>query len=468
MSKPKTTKVGVTELLVWLAALFCGTCCSVLNKQMLLVRAENMKGEMTTFACPLFQTFAMFIGMAIGVPCHFLVKHFGISFPGYNPKDPTKTDMPMWMYFYLITPACFDLTATFLSMCGLNYVNVSIYQMLRGAAIVFVAILKQFFLNDPLNNYQWIGIFWNVVAILLVGGVAMVTPQGASGSDDAASQNDDPGLGIALILLSALVGAFQYAFEERAMKMEIAAPPLFLIGMEGFWGCVVCIFFMYPVAYLTPGNDLGSFENPWNTYYMLSHNGLLFTIFVFFFLSVFGYNLFGILVTFMLHSVWRAILDNFRPITVWASSLAIYYLISTSFGEMWTSASWIQVVGLIVLLYGTAIYNAPNAGSIKLTGQWYNCGIDLTDEYPDSDDDFMDEDTEINIQSLPSPIIHSPYLRTTPKQRSRGNSINQTPRGQARLMEMQAGRNNAAANYSALNENDQEFNALKKTMSLGL
>ena len=77
----------------------------------------------------------------------------------------------------------------------------------------------------------------------------MITPQGAgSGSDDSVSESNDPGLGIALILAAALVGAFQYAFEERAMKMEIAAPPLFLIGMEGLWGCVVCIFIMYPQA----------------------------------------------------------------------------------------------------------------------------------------------------------------------------------------------------------------------------
>jgi hypothetical protein len=168
----------------------------------------------------------------------------------------------------------------------------------------------------------------------------------------------------------------------------------------------------------------------------------------------------------MLHSVWRAILDNFRPITVWASSLGIYYFISTSFGEMWTDASWIQVGGLIVLLYGTAIYNAPNPGSLRLTGQWFNCFIDLSEEYPDADDEWednLDEDTEINIQSLPSPIIHSPYLRTTPTQRSRGNSINQTPRGVAKRMEMQA-----AGNYASVNDNDLDFGALKKTMSLGL
>lgn len=34
-----------------------------------------------------------------------------------------------------------------------------------------------------------------------------------------------------------------------------------------------------------------------------------------------------------------------------------------------------------VLLYGTAVYNAPNAGCILLEGQWWGFGIDLSDEY---------------------------------------------------------------------------------------
>ena len=52
-------------------------------------------------------------------------------------------------------------------------------------------------------------------------------------------------------------------------------------------------------------------------------------------------------------------LDNFCPIAVWASSLEIYYFASTSFGEVWTDASWTQVGGLIVFLYGADICNEP-------------------------------------------------------------------------------------------------------------
>jgi hypothetical protein len=36
---------------------------------------------------------------------------------------------------------------------------------------------------------------------------------------------------------------------------------------------------------------------------------------------------------------------------------------------------------MFVLLYGTAVYNAPNSGSVRLEGQWYVLGFDYSSEY---------------------------------------------------------------------------------------
>jgi hypothetical protein len=56
------------------------------------------------------------------------------------------------------------------------------------------------------------------------------------------------------------------------------------------------------------------------------------------------YNIFAIFVTHFLSSIWHAILDNFRPISVWTTDLLIYYVLTDGrFGEAWTSASWLQV-----------------------------------------------------------------------------------------------------------------------------
>ena len=59
----------------------------------------------------------------------------------------------------------------------------------------------------------------------------------------------------------------------------------------------------------------------------------------------------------------------------------IFYYINPLFGEVWTRYSYLQIAGMAVLLYGTAIYNAPNDGSLLLEGQWWAFGIDLSGEY---------------------------------------------------------------------------------------
>jgi hypothetical protein len=63
------------------------------------------------------------------------------------------------------------------------------------------------------------------------------------------------------------------------------------------------------------------------------------------------------------------------------TELLIFYCINSSYGESWTPYSYLQIAGLAGLLYGTAIYNAPNGGSLQLEGQWWAFGINLSREY---------------------------------------------------------------------------------------
>jgi hypothetical protein len=58
--------------------------------------------------------------------------------------------LPPSMYFFLAIPALFDLGATALCSMGLVYLDVSIYQMLRGSGIIFVAMMKHHILKETL------------------------------------------------------------------------------------------------------------------------------------------------------------------------------------------------------------------------------------------------------------------------------------------------------------------------------
>lgn len=85
-----------------------------------------------------------------------------------------------------------------------------------------------------------------------------------------------------------------------------------------------------------------------------------------FFITVAGYNVCGILVTKLGSSMWHTILDNFRPVSVWVTSLLMYYVVyheEKMGAEPWTWASWFELGGMAVLLLGSAIYQ----GKIKLS-----------------------------------------------------------------------------------------------------
>jgi multidrug transporter EmrE-like cation transporter len=429
-------KCGMYELIIFLAAIITGSSCSICSKTMMQLHSIGITGNDETFTKPIFQTLGMFVGMTFGLIMHFTVLFFKIPFPGYhhppnttsingshssnnnNSKGsvlptlaiPTEKDsllknqstlnstntttkdsnnVPIWMYFFLSIPSIFDLAATALCMMGLRYLDVSIYQLLRGSGIIFVALMKQHVLKDHLYSFQWVGVIFNVVSVVFVGTAAILNSENddASGTSSTTEMygGSEALLGIGLVMSGAFIQALQFVFEEKVMAMdEAAAPPLLLIGMEGLWGTVLCLFVVYPLAYYLPGKDHGRYEDPFNTYHMIMNSSTIQWAFLAYFLVIFAYNLFAVLVTFSLNSIWHAILDNFRPITVWGTDMFIYYALVSlkgDFGEPWTKYSWVQLLGMIVLLYGTAIYNAPNAGSVSLRGQWYAFGINLTHEY---------------------------------------------------------------------------------------
>jgi hypothetical protein len=279
-------------------------------------------------------------------------------------------------YWTLALLSLFDLTATALCAVGLLYLSVSVYQMLRGSGIVFVALLRQYGLKQQLFHFQWVGVWCNVLSILLVGAAALLSSRCDSVSEGKSDRETGALLGVTLMLAGSFVQALQFVLEEKIMVHDaVKVPPLLLFGMEGVWGFAFSLFVLWPVGYWL------RYEDPINSLVMIWNTPSLQCFVALYMLAIFGYNLFAVLVTFSMSSMWHSILDNFRPMTVWLTDLMIFCVTHGSFGESWTRYSWIELTGLSVLLYGTAIYNAPDIWSIQLKGQWYSLGINLEAEY---------------------------------------------------------------------------------------
>lgn len=364
---------------VFVTGIVAGTLCIISSKALFECTARGSTGEVEKFQPPVFETFIMFFGMVFALPLYLAMEGMkrlrARGDPVAQAKLAAEPEVTAKMVFSLAIPAIFDLSSVLLLMASLMHMPASMWQLLRGSSIVFVALMKQFALGSPLSAAMWVGVATIMLAVILVGCSAMVPGAagrrlGAGADDDAsaAGADDDAGASLLMGIMLAIGGTFmqslQYAYEEKVMSGDNPAPPWLLIGMEGVFGSLLTVVLVYPLAGVVPGSDHGVFEDFDNTLAQLADNYDLVVLSAVFCASVFVLNSFSVLVTFMLSSVWHAILDNFRPISIWATQLIIYSMTDGAHGESWGPGSYLQLTGLAVMLLGTAIYN----GTIGVPG----------------------------------------------------------------------------------------------------
>mmetsp|Transcript_47212 Transcript_47212/g.60673 ORF Transcript_47212/g.60673 Transcript_47212/m.60673 type:complete len:421 (+) Transcript_47212:15-1277(+) len=338
---------GPLAIGVFTVALIGGTASTLLSKVMFGFYTLDSDGVEMKFQRPLMQTFLMFVAMTMALPIYYGYLFFaGHQFP--------KVKRKMW--FILAAPACTDMLGTMFMMIGLLYVSVSVYQLVRCLVIVYVALLRRFALKAPTENYQWAGVIMNATSVCIVSAAALFDPA-----------QQDVLLGISFINFGCFIMACQLTLEEYVMRDsdedEEGTPPLVVVGMEGFWGSFIMMTVIYPITYMMPGDDHGSYENFYESWCGLLNNPDLLKCAIGYVVAITTYNVSAIFITQLLEAVWRSILENFRPIAVWGTDLALFYMVTNgAFGEAWLGdASWLQIFGLVMLLSGTATYN----GSLK-------------------------------------------------------------------------------------------------------
>ncbi|GMG35615.1 unnamed protein product [Aspergillus oryzae] len=183
------------------------------------------------------------------------------------PNDPTKPahahDGRIRLHgrkiFLLAAPACCDIAGTTLMNVGLLFVAASIYQMTRGALVLFVGLFSVLFLHRKLYLYQWMALFVVVLGVALVGlagalfgdsqnhditredamaAVAHVSMQArALAKTPEAVQAI---IGVLLIAAAQIFTASQFVLEEWILE-HYAMNPLQVVGWEGVFGFSVTV-----------------------------------------------------------------------------------------------------------------------------------------------------------------------------------------------------------------------------------
>jgi len=355
-----------------------GSLNTLTTKIQFELSSVGMDGTEKNFKKPWFGTFTMFLGMVIVLGIHFInvmmrqpkeSADIKVHLLEAASKKPAVKEATFWEASKLIAiPAILDLIATTLCCVGILYNSASVFQMLRGSMIIFSACLSVVFLRKKLHAYHWTGVGICCLAIVLVGYSNMM----ASSSTEATASTVPRSkvvFGMALIVLGQVIQASQVVLEEKLLR-GYTVEPFQIVGMEGVWGSLAMLFVVFPALYFIPGSDaLNTQENLYDTIVMMGNNKSLQYLVLLYVFSVFTYNMSGMLVTYALSAVHRTMLEASRTAVIWIVDLVIHYWIcpSSSFGEVWTSWSWLQLLGFAFLILGQSVYSEL----IKLPNFYY-------------------------------------------------------------------------------------------------
>ncbi|OCB91411.1 hypothetical protein A7U60_g1365 [Sanghuangporus baumii] len=351
---------------------------------------------------PVWQTLQMFLGeMLCFLPVIYsLVRTYfkpAIQLPPDADDDPahdpqTKHTLKAqqlrgYKILLLWLPAACDLTGTTLMNVGLLYTPVSIYQMTRGALVLFVGILSVLFLHRRLWLYHSFSPSFRQMAFSrdrharshdgLILGVAIVGLSGSMIKDavketatiilnaitspsslgnrptdipiprlEAAPQASKVLVGVFFILFAQIFTATQFVVEEKIMSRYTVAP-LVAVGYEGLFGAVTILIFMPLLARFADRTPF--FDLPRGWHQMIGNPTVLWSG-VAIACSISLFNFFGLSVTRHVSATARSLTDTCRTLSIWLVSLAL----------RWERLLWpisvLQVLGFSLLVYGTVRY----------------------------------------------------------------------------------------------------------------
>ncbi|KAH7474137.1 hypothetical protein PRIC1_014451 [Phytophthora ramorum] len=255
-------------------------------------------------------------------------------------------------------PSMLDLLQTVLSNVGLLWISSSVYQMARGSIIIFSAFFSVRLMGKKLYGYHYASIWIVMLAVALVGYAGV--GHHANAAEDADSSNAV--LGLVFIIAAQILCALQIVVEEH-MMLALNVSPMLLVGFEGLWGLVFYVI-LVPILTLTPAGG-STFARTWHedfvdSFVQVSNSPTLMVLILAYIVAVGTLNVTGNYVTKHLSAVMRSIAETLRTLGVWTLSLFVYYVVqwqgSASPGEQWTTYSWLELLGFVLMVYGTLAY----------------------------------------------------------------------------------------------------------------
>jgi len=290
-----------------------------------------------SFEHPEWQTAIMFMGEILCLMLFYGQQWYKKKVYDHKSPIPYQGYVREFKPYVFSLSAMADMIATTLMNIGLLMTTPSVYQMLRGSIVIFTGVFSVFFLGRVLRLHHWLGIGLVTAGAAIVGVASTIYGD----SDDASN----PVVGAGLVIVAQAFSASQFIIQEKLLS-RYKMPVLEAVGFEGIFGLSI-LFVILTIANLIPGDAHGALVSTEDAIIQLSNNSVIIGMSILVVFSIGAFNFFGLTVTTQLSSTHRATLDSTRTITIWLISLLVG----------WEEFQWLQLIGFIVLLCGTLLYN---------------------------------------------------------------------------------------------------------------
>lgn len=341
---------------------YCSNSSYIMDHQDWNLDARNYELlRFRQFDHPFVQAFTMFIGEFCCLLAFKIIYLFSSNKKQSSEAESLiKTEAPpKWNPIIWALPALCDSCATTSMYVGLTLTDASSFQMLRGSVVIFTGLLSKFWLKRKLVGYHWMGMFLVLLGLIFVGLSGFFESRHGGGS----AANKNPILGDAIIIAAQMVVAFQMVVEEKLMA-KYKVPVLCAVGWEGVFGMCYMVCFSFLFTYVG-GKDPQ--ENVYDALHMLSNSLPLCLVFLGTICSIAFFNFSGLTITKVMSATTRMVLDSVRTVVIWSVTILAPVPYGKGTIAKFNQYSWYQVVGFIILLTGTFVYNEKAVGNGILT-----------------------------------------------------------------------------------------------------
>ena len=364
VNKEEPPKKGLTDVQIYLfmgLLLITGSINTIANK----LQQNTTSLDVQYKGHQKFITFCMFNGEFLCLLLYWLKdgrkKNKNSEDIESSENNPTINLKPKAKIWYFLFPAVFDILGSSISSISLSFLPSSIYQMFRGAIIIFTCTASILFLKNKYYRHHFLGICIVVVGLIIVGVNAAL-----SGSSDEFDSKIV--LGIFLVVLSQVFSCMLFISEEKILK-KYDVPPLKAVGMEGMWGvaCYIILLFIFYFIRCESWYDILKnnvciedgkggelrFENAIFAFKQIWASTDIKIFLSMYILSIAFFNFSGLTISKYSSATSRTIVDTLRTIVVWTFFLTMPFVPE----DTKETFSWLQLLGFLILILGGLIYN---------------------------------------------------------------------------------------------------------------